>query len=569
MRIFWIKSFFVIFFIAIFARLYYWQILRADFLQVQAEGQHFTDVKVEASRGNIFFSDGSVLASSNPSFLLFGQPKLLTKEQKVKTAYSLAKLLVEQDAEISDLAKDFIDKLSQDLYWVVLKKQISLEKKKEIEDLGLPGIGFEQGSSRFYPEGSSSAHILGFVGSDSKSESKGYFGIEGFYDGELKGISGLLRHEIDALGLPILIGNFLSNDAKNGKDLSLNIDRSVQFVVEQSLKTGIEKYGAKSASAVVMDPTTGAILALAAFPSYDPGNYTQFPKEYFKDPVVADTYEPGSTFKVLVMSAALNEKLVTPETTCDICSGPVNVGDYTLRTWDNKYFPNTSMTDVIIHSDNTGMVFVGKKLGVDKLYSYIGNFGFGQPSSIDLQDAADTMLRPKSNWREIDLATASFGQGIAVTPIQMVTAIAAIANGGSLMEPHVVKEIKDNQSTFEIKPKVLRSVISPATAKVMTEMMVAAVDKGEASWYKTHGGVTNFKIAGKTGTAQIPVAGHYDPTKTIASFVGFAPADDPKFVILVRYDQPTASIFGAETAAPTFFEIAKQLFTYYKIAPTE
>jgi len=569
MRIFWIKSFFIIFFVAIFARLYYWQILRADYLQVQAEGQHFTDIKVEALRGNIFFSDGSTLASSNPSFLLFGQPKLLTKEQKVKTSYTLAKLLVEQDSEVADLAKDFIDKLSQDLYWVVLKKQISFEKKKTIEALELPGIGFEQGSSRFYPEGSSSAHILGFVGSDSKSESKGYFGVEGYYDGELKGISGLLRHEIDALGLPILIGNFLNNDAKNGKDLSLNIDRSIQFIVEQSLKEGMVKYDAKAASAVVMDPRTGAILALAAFPSYDPGNYTQFPKEYFKNPVVADTYEPGSTFKILVMSAALNEKLVTPETTCDSCSGPVNVGDYALRTWDNKYFPNTSMTDVIIHSDNTGMVFVGKKLGIDKLYSYIRNFGFGQPSSIDLQDAADTMLRPKSNWREIDLATASFGQGIAVTPIQMVTAIAAIANGGNLMEPHVVKEIKDNQSSFEIKPKVIRPVISSATAKVMTEMMVAAVDKGEASWYKTHGGVGNFKIAGKTGTAQIPVAGHYDPTKTIASFVGFAPADDPKFVILVRYDQPTASIFGAETAAPTFFEIAKQLFTYYKIAPTE
>ncbi len=569
MRIFWIKAFFLVFFLAILARLYFWQIVNADFLQVQAEGQHFSDTKVEALRGRIYFSDGSILASSNPSYLLFGQPKVLTKAQTVNTGYALAKLLATADQDQDSLAKDLINKLSQDLFWVVLMRQITPDQKKAIEVLKLPGIGFEQGSSRFYPEGSSSAHILGFVGADAKSVSKGYFGVEGYYDGELKGSSGLLRHEIDASGLPILIGNFLSNDAKNGKDLQLNIDRSVQFIVEQNLKAGIEKYGAKSASAVVMNPKTGAVLALAAYPNYDPGNYTEYPKEYFKDSVVADTYEPGSTFKVLVMAAALNEKLVTPDTICDNCAGPVRVADYDIRTWDNKYFPDTTMTDVIIHSDNTGMVFTGKKLGVDKLYSYIQNYGFGQPSNIDLQDGADTSIRPKADWHEIDLATATFGQGIAVTPIQMVTAISTLANGGNLMEPHIVKEIKGDGSTFVIKPKVIRSVVTPDTAKVVTEMMVQAVDKGEASWYKTHGGVGNFKIAGKTGTAQIPVAGHYDPTKTIASFVGFAPADDPKFVILVRYDQPTASIFGADTAAPTFFEIARQLFNYYKIAPTE
>lgn len=569
MRVFLVKSFFLILFIAIFARLYYWQILRGDYLQVQAEGQHFTDIKLTALRGNIFFSDGSMLASSNPSFLLFGQPKVLTAKQTVNTAYSLAKILIKPDQKIDDLAHGLIDKLSQDLYWVKLAEQITPQEKKEIADLKLAGVGFEEESSRFYPEGSSSAHILGFVAPDTGGGGKGYFGVEGFYDGELKGIPGLLRHEKDASGLPILIGDFFYSDARNGKDLVLNVDRSVQFIVEQALKTGIEKYGAKSASAVVMNPKTGAILALAAYPNYDPGQYSQFPKQYFKDPVVADEYEPGSTFKVLVMSAALNEHVITPDTVCDSCAGPVSVGGYNIRTWDDKYFPNTTMTDVIIHSDNTGMVFVGKKLGLDKLYSYITDFGFGKPPGIDLQDAVDTQIRPKQDWREIDLATASFGQGIAVTPIQMVTAVSAIANGGNLMEPHIVKEIKDGQDSFVIKPKVIRSVITQDTAKVMTEMMVAAVDKGEASWYKTHGGVANFKIAGKTGTAQIPVAGHYDPTKTIASFVGFAPADDPKFVLLVRYDEPTASIFGADTAAPTFFEIARQLFNYYKITPTE
>lgn len=565
MRIFWIKIFFLIFFGAIIIKLYYWQVVRADYLQAQAEGQYFTAVKVEALRGNIFFSDGSILASSNPSFLLFGQPKLLTEKQKTNTSYMLAKILSDDSERIDDLAKDFINKLASDLYWVSLKKQIPFEKKKEIENLSLTGIGFEGESSRFYPEGSSSAHILGFVGSDSKGDSKGYFGVEGYYDRELKGSTGSRRHERDALGLPILTGTFLNLEAKNGKDLTLNLDRSVQFIVEQELKKGLEKYGAQAGSAVVMEPKTGAILALASFPNYDPIKYFDFPKEHYKNPIVADQYEPGSTFKVLVMSAALNEDLVKPDTKCDICSGPIILGGFGIRTWNNKYYPETSMKDVIVHSDNIGMVFTGQKIGLDKFYEYLQNFGLGAATEVDLQDESSPDLRSKQEWREIDLATASFGQGIAITPIQMIRAVSSIANGGYLMEPHVVKLIRDENQTFEIKPKVTRQVIKDSTAKVMTEMMVAAVEEGEAKWTRIKG----FKVAGKTGTAQIPVAGHYDPNKTIASFVGFAPADNPKFVMLVMYDQPTSSVYGSETAAPTFFEIARKLFTYYKIAPSE
>lgn len=567
MRIRWIKIFFFLFFIAIIIRLFYWQIVRAEYLQAQAENQHFTDTKLEAIRGKILFSDGFILASSNPTFSLFGQPKLISKDQRVKFAYSIAKILMKDkdQEEVDNLAKDFIKKLEQDLYWVSLKKGVSLEQKKQIEQLNLVGIGFDQGSSRFYSEGSSSAHFLGFVGSDAKGASKGYFGLEGFYDGELKGVSGLFRHEKDALGLPILIGNFLNRDAKNGKDLVLNIDRSIQFIVEEALKRGIERYGAKASSAVVMDPKTGAILAQASFPNYDPLKYFNFPKEFYKNPIVADSYEPGSTFKVLVMSAAINEDVVKPDTICDKCFGPISLGGFTIRTWNNKYYPDTNLKDVIVHSDNTGMVFVGQKLGLDKFYSYLENFGFGRLTEIDLQDESTPDLRSKMEWREIDLATSSFGQGIAVTPIQMVRAVSAIANGGNLMEPHVVREIKDERGNFEIKPKIVKEVIKPATAKIITEMMVKAIEEGEAKFYKPKG----FKIAGKTGTAQIPVAGHYDPHKTIASFVGFAPADDPKFVMLVRYDQPSASIYGSETAAPTFFEIAKELFAYYKIVPSE
>ncbi len=563
MRIFWIKIFFLIFFFGLLSRLFYWQVVRADYLQAQAEKQHFTNTKIAALRGKIFFADEFILASTNPTFTLFAQPKLIAKEQIVNTSYLLAKVLEQEDTDTT--AKDFINKLSSNLFWVPLKKEVEFEKKKAVEELNLAGFGFDSTSSRFYPEGSSSAHILGFVGSDAKGEDKGYFGLEGFYDRELKGTPGLLRHEKDALGLPILIGNFLSTTPQNGKDLVLNIDRTVQFVVEESLKAGIQKYGAKAASAVVMDPKTGAILALASFPNYSPDRYYDFPKEYYKNPIVADQYEPGSTFKVLVMAAAMNEDKVKPDTTCDICSGPISLGGFSIRTWNNKYYEDTTLKDVIVHSDNTGMVFTAKKLELDKFYEYIENFGFGKLTNIDLEDESVPDIRPKDQWREIDLATASFGQGIAVTPIQMVTAVSAIANGGDLMEPQIVKKIKDSKGTYEIKPKVVRKVIKESTASMVKEMMVAAVEEGESKFYKPKG----YKVAGKTGTAQIPVAGHYDPNKTIASFVGFAPADNPKFVMLVRYDQPTSSIYGSETAAPTFFEIAKQLLPYYNIAPSE
>ena len=566
MRIYWIKISFTIFFLGIILRLFYWQILKADYLQIQAEEQHFQSVKKGAIRGNILYSDEAILASSNHSFSFYGLPKLIPQDQKTNLAYTLAKILATGEKEkVEEVAKDILNKLSADLYWIKLSKNIDQEQKKQIESLNLSTVGFESSSVRFYPEGSSSAHLLGFVGSDAKGEATGYFGLEGFYDGELKGIAGLLKHEKDALGLPILLGSFSGREAVNGKDLILNIDRTIQFIVEQSLKKGLERYGAKAASAAVLDPKTGAILAMASLPNYDPANFFDFPKEYYKNPLVADQYEPGSTFKVIVMSGAINEESIKPDTKCDICGGPIQLGGFTIRTWNNKYFADTTMSDVIIHSDNTGMVFAGQRLGVDKFYEYLERFGFGQTTDIDLQDESSPNLAPKDTWRAIDLATASFGQGVAVTPIQMITAVGAIANRGRLMEPHVVKKITDEKGSFEIKPKIVREVIKETTAKIITEMMVKAVSEGEAKWAKPKG----FKIAGKTGTAQIPVAGHYDPDKTIATFVGFAPADDPKFVMLVRYDQPSTSPYGSETAAPTFFEIAKELFTYYKIAPSE
>ncbi len=596
----------------IILRLGYWQIAKADDLNAKADDQRLLTQQVLAPRGSIYFSDGSVLAANQPIYSLFLEPKNIDNwyeqtykrdssddsiagvgslsDYKKRYSEKLAKVLLEEEErvkkemliqesthsatleeaekqkedELKALEAKILDKLNQNLYWVSLNRKVDLETKIKLEKMDFRSLGFDGGQTRFYPEGSSSAHLLGFMGSDIYGEETGYFGLEGFYNGELRGKKGFLTQEKDAQGIPILIGRFESENAKKGNDLFLSIDRSIQNIAEAKLKAGVAKYGAKSGSAIIMDPKTGNILAMASFPNFDPANPTLYPTEYYANPATNDSYEPGSTFKVLVMAAGINEGLVKRDTICDICEAPLDIGGFKIRTWNNEYTPNSTMDDVIIHSDNTGMVFVSRKLGIDKMYSYIHNFGFGSLTGIDLQGEENTDIREKSTWKEIDLATSSFGQGISVTPIQLIRGVATIANGGKLMEPHIVSSIKDSTGTHRIVPRVLGSPITEETAKTVTQMMVRAVSEGEAKFAKPKG----YDIAGKTGTAQIPVAGHYDASKTIASFVGFAPPDDPKFIMLVRLVEPSSSIFGAETAAPIFFDISKDLFAYYGVAPT-
>ncbi|MEK7499518.1 MAG: penicillin-binding protein 2, partial [Patescibacteria group bacterium] len=360
----------------------------------------------------------------------------------------------------------------------------------------------------------------------------------------------------DAFGKPIVSAQDEHISGQKGRSLVLNIDRVVQYLVEKKLKEGVEKYGALGGMVGIIEPKTGNIIALASYPSFDPRSYQEYSYDLYKNPFITNVYEPGSTFKALVMAAGLDAKKVKADTKCPICAEPIEIGGYHIRTWNNEYRENISMLDVIIHSDNTGMVYVAKKLGLDTMLNYFHKFGIGELTGIDLQGEVTAPLR--DTWYPIDLATAGFGQGISVTPIELLSAFSAIANGGVRMEPHIVAKIEtEDGESLHIEPKVLSQPISAQAAKVMTEMLVNAVNKGEAKFTKAKG----YRIAGKTGTAQIPIAGHYDPHKTIASFIGFGPADDPKFAMLVVVDRPTTSIYGAETAAPIFFSIAKDLLT--------
>jgi len=547
--------------VAIVGRLFYWQVVLNEKLTAAAEGQHWVSFEIPAARGEILANDGFPLATNEDAFLVFAsRPDL--NDNSAQIAEKLSPLL-ESDypASMAALIKERLGR--EDLVWVPLKHKVSPEVKKIIEDLQIKGIGFQEESRRSYPEGSMAAHLLGFVGADANGADKGYFGLEGYYDLELKGRAGLLRREKDASGKPILVGETKEEKQENGRDIVTTIDRAAQIIVEKNLEQGLKKYGAVSGSVVIMEPQTGEVLAMASLPAYDPGDYWRFANNLFSNPVVALSFEPGSIFKVLIMAAALNEEAVKPETKCDSCNGPRNIADYTIKTWNNQYPPQPSMIEVIQQSNNVGMVFAAEKLGIQKTVSYLEKFGFGQVTGIDLEEESSPGFRPENEWKEIDLATASFGQGVAVTPIQIVRAVTAIANQGKLMRPFVVKKVISNEGTDEIEPKVQAEVIKPSTARVMTEIMVNAVDKGEAKWAKPSG----YRIAGKTGTAQIPVAGHYDKEKTIVSFVGFAPADKPKFVMLVTLREPSTSPWGSETAAPLWFDIAKELFLYYGIQP--
>lgn len=566
-RLYLLLAFFYLVGSLILVRLFYLQVISYEELVAAAEKQHLTSFEVPASRGRIMAADGFPLVVNKGAFLVYASlPDL--KETPEKIADRLAPMIATPSAQ-ADVTKMIKDRLERkNLVWVSLKNGVEPKVKEEIESFKIGGIGFEEEEERGYPEGSSAAHLLGFVGSDASGKDKGYFGVEGYYDRQLMGRSGRKILEKDAQGRPILVGGFGEEKSDNGRDLILFLDRTIQYLVENRLRLGIEKYGAKAGSVAVMDPKTGGILAMASYPSYEPGNFSQYEAKLYKNPVVADLFEPGSILKPLIMSAALNEKLVTPQTKCDRCDGPRVIGEYTINTFNNKYHPDSTMEEVLENSDNTGMVFVAEKLGSSKLYDYFKSYGLGEKTGIDLEEETTSEIRPKDEWRPIDLATASFGQGIALTRLQILRAFAAIANQGKLPKPIVVKEILTPGKVVTVESETVRQVIKPAVAEALTEMLVSVTEKSPLHFPRDRIPELNgYRIAAKSGTAQIPVAGHYDPNKTIGSVVGFAPADNPRFVVLVSLVEPSVRPWGSDTAGPIFFEIIKELFLYYGIQP--
>lgn len=539
-------------------RLGYWQIYKGPSLKLLADAQSTSSVVIPASRGQILFSDGYPMVDNTDNYLLYAEPKKLPADLS-----RLLEIVDSLPSSASAKANLLSAKDSPNLSWISVSNRVSPEVKAAITALKTTGTGFELVPLRAYPEGTPSAYITGFVGKDDSGQPLGYFGLEGYYEKLLAGTPGRLVEDLDAFGRPIVIGGSYRIPPKNGTSLLTSIDRAVQYTAYQKLSSALEKYHSPSGTVTIMESRTGRVLAMVSLPGYDPGSYAQFEPPFYKNPIVSDSYEPGSTFKTLVMASALDSGVVRPDTVCDICTGPVTIGDSTVRSWNDKYYPGSSMTEVILHSDNVGMVFVSRALGKKKLLDYLRRFGVGSHTGIDLQDEDFTPLRPDSQWYDIDWATASFGQGIALTPLQMTAAVNALANRGVYLPPRIVTATLTGSSQKPVNPPKTWRVISVASAAEITRMMVNGVTSGEVRYYRPPG----YLIAGKTGTAQVPISGHYDPDKVIASFVGFAPADDPKFTMLVTLRDPKPSPWGSTTAAPTWFAIASELLRYYKIPP--
>jgi cell division protein FtsI/penicillin-binding protein 2 len=363
---------FIFFYIAIIIRLFYIQVLMKD---LGGQDLYLKTQTLRAERGRIYDKNGNPLVLNQNSYLLYLEPKKITEK------YRLVDLLSDK----LEMDKATLEaKINEKLVYQAIKGGIDEDKKKEIEKMKLPGVGFEYEMRRFYPEASLSAHLTGFVGKDDKGESVGYFGLEGFYDKDLIGLPGILQTERDIIGRPIFVGTQNKVDPENGRDLYLTIDKSVQEIAKRRLKEGMESYRAKQGCVVIAEPSTMAIVALSCLPDFDVDKYYEFTEKYFENPVVSEVYEPGSIFKPLVMAAAIDAKKIKPDEVMDE-DGPVTIGEYTIKTWNDKYAGKISMTQILEKSSNVGMVYVGEKLGNKNLYSYLQKFGLGEPTVIDLQ----------------------------------------------------------------------------------------------------------------------------------------------------------------------------------------
>lgn len=511
--------------------------------------------KKTSLRGEIYDVNGYPLVLNQQTFDVFVNTNDVRRNYKLRQI--LKKQLLIKEASLSAILK-----LGQ---WRKIKDNISVDKRNQLLAYYPRYLNFEEEWLRYYPEASSSAYVLGFLGKNDLGEPQGYVGVEGYLNQELEGLPIINENEADLLGIPFIGGIISNRQNRTGLDIHLTIDKKVQQIVEKEIKEGLKQYQAKSACAIVMNPDNGQIMALSCWPGFNPQKYYQFQAEDFVNPAVAQVYEPGSTFKPLIVAIGLENKRFSAKTVVPE-SGPYKIDDYAIATWDNQYRGKINVQQTLAKSSNVGMVQLIKKIPRIEVDDYFNRLGLRSQTGIELEGEALSLLKPRSSWYELDYLTYSFGQGLAITPIQLIRSFATLANGGWLVKPTIIKSYFD-PNTQEIVPKKQLSktrVFSNKTVVQMKQLLLNAVNSSEAYWPNKPSG---YAICGKTGTAQIAIGGTYDPTQTVASFIGFLPCDRPKFITLVLYREPKSSPWGSETAAPTFFEIANKLILYYNIAP--
>lgn len=535
--------------IVLSGRLFYWQVLRRDDVFANSSVSKAA-LAAGIWRGNIFDSHGHYLAVASVSYDVGASPVLITN--KAEAAAQLAPAL-QQPVE------DIAAKLSQnERPWVLLASNVPAANGQAVKDLGLMGITLDASPARYYPEGRLAAPVLGFV----NHEQRAFFGLEQYYDSHLRGSASGMAGE------PQVLLDWPSVQAQgNPVDLNLTIDRIIQHEAEQHLQDALSEYGALSGVIIVMDVKTGAVLAMAVAPSYDPNDFANVSSaDLYINTAISREYEPGSVFKLITMAAALDAGVVRPTDTY-LDEGKIEVGGRMFQNWDRKAYGETTMTELLAHSLNVGAVEIALKLGPERFYEAVRRFGFGEVTGIDLANEAAGSFRVPGTpyWSVSDLATNSFGQGLGVTPIQMVTAVAALANDGKLMRPYVVDRMSvDGQVVWQATPQAVRQVVAPEVAAQLTEMMVQALPQETPLAV-----VPNYTSAGKTGTAEVAISGRYDESAVIASFVGFLPARDPRLAILVKLDRPQHEAWGSRCAAPVWRSLAGKLCAYLGIPPDQ
>jgi cell division protein FtsI/penicillin-binding protein 2 len=558
----------VLFSVVIALKLVFIQVFQHEFYEALASGQHELFQELIPERGEIYlhdFKDETLVPVAVNQQLAFVWADPREIDEADDTAQALGALFG-YDEETVEALEDRLDQ-PEDPYEPIAR-EVEESVLEDLLNLELAGIHYTRESSRLYPEPEMSGHVLGFLGRNEDGSLSGKYGIEGYFNAELTGTQGYLLSERDIAGRLIAVGEREYEPALDGVDVVLTLDRTIQYKVCSSLQDAVTRHGADGGSVIIVAPTTGKILAMCGAPDFDPNDYNEVDSiQVFNNPAIFEAYEPGSIFKPLTMAAAIDAAAVTPKTTfTDTGSVLVDGWPKPIGNAEGKVYGTVDMTQVLEDSINTGMIYSMRAMGMDTFVEYVKRFGFGQSTGIELETEAVGTIASLDIGSEIYAATASFGQGITVTPLQIVMAYAAIVNGGVLKSPLIVDEIQYKDGTVEKRSsRDIAQVMDQKTARTVSAMLVSVIEHGHGK----RAAVPGYYIGGKTGTAQVARSDAigYDQDNTIGSFAGFGPVEDPKFAMIVRIDNPKDVVWAESTAAPLFGEIAEFLLQYFEVPP--
>jgi cell division protein FtsI (penicillin-binding protein 3) len=533
------------------------QIVRSEEFARWAVAERMQESVVPARRGEIYDARGIRLATNVPS------NRVSAILSQIDDPHGTAELL---SPLIGRSVADIEAALTQPhLEWVLLARRLSPEVSAQIQALDIDGIVLDPEPSRTYPFGAFAAHVLGFTNYDLQ----GAYGVEGYYDDVLSGTPGKVVGERDGAGNVIALSQSIWDAPVAGADVVLTLDSAVQQIIIDILTDVVQEQRAAGGTIIVQNTQTGAILGMASLQTFDPNTFAEVDDpSIFLNPAISMVYEPGSTFKSIVMAIGLEDGVIEPDTVFDDAPGYFVVPGHPAIT--NAYgvvYGNQTMTEVLEHSANLGAIYVAQRIGRDRFYQRLIDFGFGHPTGVDLQGEEGGILTMpfRAGWNDVLFYTNSFGQGVAVTPLQLVNATSALGNGGKLMKPYIVAEVRGEQGVTVTEPEVIRQVISEQTSAEMRAMLESVVLNGTGY----HAAVPGYRVGAKTGTAQIPSPdGGYIEDATIASIVGFAPVENPLFTVLVKIDWPKENLSGQEVSGPAMARVLEQLFLLYGIAPS-